>query len=78
MPVFRIYELSGQGRIQSATDVEAHDDAAAVSRARELQRGNALEIWESVRIVSALDGDGNEVDPHRFTQLWSQQITVGR
>ncbi|MBS7544321.1 hypothetical protein [Ancylobacter oerskovii] len=66
MAEYRMYELCNQGRIRSASEFEATDDAVILEHARQLHRGNPLEIWHGVRIVAALDPSGRSVDPGFF------------
>lgn len=53
MPSYRIYYCDAGGKIFSADDFEATDDAGSIERARKLVNGRApiFEVWQRDRLV---------------------------
>ena len=57
MPDYRLYRLDRRsGRITSAENLHADDDAAAIHRVRLRGRSEAMELWCGARKVCRFDG----------------------
>ena len=52
---YRIYTLGDDGHFIKVDEVDASDDASAIIRAKQMQNGLPLEIWDGCRIVKKLD-----------------------
>jgi hypothetical protein len=58
MPSYRLYCLDGGGSFTTVHEIDAADDAEALSKAREMKLPVKCELWERGRMVAMLD-------PHR-------------
>jgi hypothetical protein len=58
MPKYRLYCINGDGRFARIHEIDAANDAAAVSEAREKHLSVRCELWDRNRMVATLD-------PHR-------------
>ncbi len=57
MPYYRLYHLDPHtGHINSAEEVAATDDVAAIHEIQQRQSGHPLELWQEGRKVVRLDG----------------------
>lgn len=64
MPLYRVYTLSKDERIQSAARIiDCPDDEAAIQKARQFLDGHSLEIWHEARKISRLDPDDKDGPP---------------
>jgi hypothetical protein len=55
LPSYRLYRLDGAGKIVSAEWVEAADDKAAETHARDLALPVTCEMWERNRLVARIE-----------------------
>ena len=55
MPEYRLYCLDGADHFTKSHEIEAADDAAALSRAKEMKLPVKCELWEHGRLVATLD-----------------------
>ena len=53
--LYRVYTVGDDGHFIRVDEIEAADDAAALSQATHLQNGLPLEVWNAGRIVKRLD-----------------------
>ena len=60
---YRLYNLSREGAIRGAESGSFRDDAEAIGRARQLlQHHQAVEIWQTDRLVGLLRQDQGYTD----------------
>lgn len=58
MPEYQFYTIARDGHIKGPPiDVEAPDDVMAISKAREIQNGRDIEVWQGARVVAYLTPD---------------------
>ena len=50
-PVYRVYVIGADERIQSAAPIIALDDETAIQAARNLVDGHAVELWDRGRKI---------------------------
>jgi len=55
MPDYRLYCLDRDGKFTNVHQIEADNDADAVSKARKLKLSVKCELWERGRMVAALN-----------------------
>jgi hypothetical protein len=53
---YRLYRLDGANKVASAEWIEADDDQAAITAAKEQMDGHAWELWHSSRLIHRRDG----------------------
>jgi hypothetical protein len=63
LPNYKLYFVDGAGHIHNRMDIEANDDAAAVAKAEDLAKGQALELWQSARIVKKISARSAPAQP---------------
>jgi hypothetical protein len=52
---YRAFILGRDGRIQSAIEFRAHDDAEAIKLAQQYVQGHDVEVWQLARFVIQLN-----------------------
>jgi hypothetical protein len=57
MVSYRFYWLKPDGRIDTASNFEFADDAAALDHAQSIRDGGAIEVWQGARRISRLGED---------------------
>ncbi len=57
---YRLYEIGGDGHIQTFTLVAARTDEEAVEQARNLADGRVVELWERARILLRLPPEAEQ------------------
>jgi len=60
MHQYRIYCLDDEGRFRKVKEVEAPDDADALSRARALGHSGECEVWRGSRLVGRIEPQSGE------------------
>ena len=56
MKNYQLYSLDGFGRMLSAMEIDASNDAEAISMAREMKRNTIkCEVWRRRRLIAVLD-----------------------
>ena len=53
---YRLYCLDEEGKFKKAHDIEANDDAEAISKAECMQIEAKCELWQRNRLVAELPG----------------------
>jgi hypothetical protein len=54
---YRVYTVDGDGHIVKSTPLICDDDVQAVEQAREISKGDTLEIWSGDRLVARLSAE---------------------
>jgi hypothetical protein len=55
MAEYRVYTIGADGHIVRSTPLVCDDDGHAVEKAREVCKGDTLEIWSGERFVARLN-----------------------
>jgi hypothetical protein len=55
VPNYRLYFVGPDGHFINRRDIEAADDAEAIATARDLAKGNAIEVWQGNNLVTKVD-----------------------
>jgi hypothetical protein len=57
MVEYRVYTVDDDGHIVKSTPLICDDDAQAMQQAREICKGDTLEIWSGERFVARLSAE---------------------
>lgn len=58
MPGYRTYCMDGHGKIKLADELDASDDANAITKAKVQHRGGIkCEVWQRNRLVATLNAE---------------------
>lgn len=49
--------IGEEGRVETATPLEAVDDESAIEQARQLLNGHLIELWDRTRLIAKLAPD---------------------
>ena len=74
MAAYRLYIVKPDGSFIDAHDIEAENDDAAITEARELGDDRPIEVWQWARMVTKIDPSANSKTPgDLFTRFDKQK-----
>ena len=59
MTGYRLYTFDGANRIIGVHEIEATNDADALSQARRIKSGIKLELWQRERLIARFENSGS-------------------